>query len=444
MSSSEEFYIIDSDESGSFEIEDSESEDDNPDIALENAFHESKSLMDDAHAEQALEGFQKVLRLEEERGNPSEYTYDAVGFLARLAFGLGHARDEVLGYFRRQVELGQTAIVTRNHAEKCVFEQLDFFAKSADDVDLLEAVYSLALEALKDDNKLRYKILLKLGNVYREKDDHARLKSVLDELYAICDAEGSTGAQRLEAYALEIQMHTKTRNRKKLTELYEKSLEVSDAISHPRTMGIIRECGGKNNLMMGDFEAAQRDFFESFKAYDNASDGRAVGCLKMYILSSMLCESTVDPLAANEVKGYVENREISSFVALVSAYQRDDLHEFERVLRTNRRSFDNFLKVYIDDLLKNVRTNVILQLIAPYTNISIGFVAKKLRIPDAEVEALLISLILDARILGYIDQVEQRLTLTSKTKSKDETLAGLNRWVSRIESMSASIQGKIR
>ncbi len=48
---------------------------------------------------------------------------------------------------------------------------------------------------------------------------------------------------------------------------------------------------------------------------------------------------------------------------------------------------------------------VVLKLIQPYTRIRIPFVSKQLNIPETEVEQLLVSLILDGRIRGYLDQV---------------------------------------
>lgn len=48
---------------------------------------------------------------------------------------------------------------------------------------------------------------------------------------------------------------------------------------------------------------------------------------------------------------------------------------------------------------------VLLKLIQPYTRVTIPFVSQKLNIPVKDVEALLVSLILDKRIVGHIDQV---------------------------------------
>ncbi len=50
---------------------------------------------------------------------------------------------------------------------------------------------------------------------------------------------------------------------------------------------------------------------------------------------------------------------------------------------------------------------VVLRAIQPYTRVRIPFIAQHLNVPAAEVEALLISLILDGRVAGRIDQINQ-------------------------------------
>ena len=68
---------------------------------------------------------------------------------------------------------------------------------------------------------------------------------------------------------------------------------------------------------------------------------------------------------------------------------------------------DPFIRNYIEDLLKNIRTQVVLNIVQPYTRIRIPFISKHLNIPEGDVEQLLVSLILDNRIHGHIDQVSQ-------------------------------------
>jgi COP9 signalosome complex subunit 2 len=47
------------------------------------------------------------------------------------------------------------------------------------------------------------------------------------------------------------------------------------------------------------------------------------------------------------------------------------------------------------DLLRNIRTQVLIKLITPYTRIHIPFISKELNIDACDVESLLVSCILD-------------------------------------------------
>ena len=48
------------------------------------------------------------------------------------------------------------------------------------------------------------------------------------------------------------------------------------------------------------------------------------------------------------------------------------------LFQNNRKTImdDPFIRIYIEDLLKNIRTQVLLRLIKPYTRIRIPFVSK--------------------------------------------------------------------
>jgi COP9 signalosome complex subunit 2 len=89
---------------------------------------------------------------------------------------------------------------------------------------------------------------------------------------------------------------------------------------------------------------------------------------------------------------------------------------------------DPFIRTYIDDVLKNIRTQVLVKLIKPYTRIDIVFISKvlptllndlygltnswqELNVPAQDVEDLLVGLILDNKVKGRIDQLHQRLEL---------------------------------
>ncbi|KAI5384617.1 COP9/signalosome complex subunit Csn2, partial [Lathyrus oleraceus] len=148
---------------------------------------------------------------------------------------------------------------------------------------------------------------------------------------------------------------------------------------------------------------AATDFFEAFKNYDEAGNQRRIQCLKYLVLANMLMESEVNPFDGQEAKPYKNDHEILATTNLIAAYQRNEILEFAKILKSNRRTImdDPFIRNYIEDLLKNIRTQVLLKLIKPYTRIRIPFISKELNVPEHDVEQLLVSLILDNRIQGH-------------------------------------------
>lgn len=61
-----------------------------------------------------------------------------------------------------------------------------------------------------------------------------------------------------------------------------------------------------------------------------------------------------------------------------SAYQNNDISAFESIVAKNRASImqDPFIREHIEDLLRNVRTQVLCKLIKPYTKIRIPFISQ--------------------------------------------------------------------
>lgn len=58
-------------------------------------------------------------------------------------------------------------------------------------------------------------------------------------------------------------------------------------------------------LMADEFEAAQNDFFESFRNYDEAGSLQRIQVLKYFVLANMLMESDIDPFSSQETKPYL-------------------------------------------------------------------------------------------------------------------------------------------
>ena len=183
--------------------------------------------------------------------------------------------------------------------------------------------------------------MTKLGNLYLDREEYAELSRILKQLYSCCTTqEGeqdlNKGTQLLEIYALEIKMYTAKKNDTKLNTLYDKSLQIESSTPHPLIIGVIRECGGKMHLRRREFEKAHTDFFEAFKNYDDSGSPRRTTCLKYLVLANMLMKSKINPFDSQEAKSYKNDPEILAMTNMVSAYQNNNINDFEKILKENR------------------------------------------------------------------------------------------------------------
>lgn len=385
--------------------------------------------------------------MEAEKG---EWGFKALKQIVKLKFRHGDFENMIVRY--KEMLTYIRSAVTRNYSEKCINSILDFVS-SSNQMSLLQEFYETTLAALQEarNERLWFKTNLKLGKLWFDVGEFPRLTRILKELHRSCQqADGSDdhkkGTQLLEVYALEIQMYTATKNTKRLKQLYEKALQVKSAIPHPRIMGVIRECGGKMHMGARNFDGAHSDFFEAFKNYDEAGNARRIQCLKYLVLANMLALSDIDPFDSPEAKPYTSNREIVSMTSLRGAYTRKDVREFEEILKQNSDSImgDPFIREHIEELLSRFRSQVLLKLIEPYTRIEIPYAAKELNIEVRELEDLLVSLIIDGRINGKIDQVNNRLILDGQQIDTEQAkFAAIKKWSDQLRRLQTSIAGKL-
>ncbi|KAL0088431.1 PCI domain-containing protein [Phycomyces blakesleeanus] len=440
--SDDDFMLEDDDQDYDFDYEDG-SDDEEPDVDLENKYYNAKARKED-DPEGAISEFQSVVDTEEEKG---DWGFKALKQMIKISFQLGK-HEETLKYYHELLTYVKSA-VTRNYSEKSINNILDYVS-TADNMSFMEKFYQTTLDSLLEtkNERLWVKTNLKLAKLWLDRKEYGRLNKILRQLHSACQKDDGTDDQRkgthlLEVLALEIQMYTETKNNKKLKELYQQCLHVKSAIPHPRIMGVIRECGGKMHMGEKQWDDAQTDFFESFKNYDEAGSPQRIQVLKYLVLATMLTESQINPFDSQETKPYKNDKEIAAMTSLVSAYQKKEIREFEKILKTNHNSImgDPFIRTYIDDVLKNIRTQVLIKLIKPYTRIELGFISKQLNIPVEEVEELLVGLILNEKIAGRIDQVNARLELDRRLTDALRYEA-IDKWSNNVSCLGKTVIGK--
>lgn len=71
-------------------------------------------------------------------------------------------------------------------------------------------------------------------------------------------------------------------------------------------------------------------------------------------------KSGINPFDSQEAKPYKNDPEILAMTNLVVSYQNNDINQFELILKQNRNNImdDPFIREHIEDLLRNIRTQV--------------------------------------------------------------------------------------
>jgi COP9 signalosome complex subunit 2 len=93
---------------------------------------------------------------------------------------------------------------------------------------------------------------------------------------------------------------------------------------------------------------------------------------------------------------------------LRGALEANDLDKFESTLRRkeNRIADDLFLMQYIAPLRRQMRERVLLNMIKPFSRVTVTYLANELSLNVDEVDNLVADLILDGRLNAVSDQLE--------------------------------------
>lgn len=386
-------------------------------VHTENKYYSSKALIEAEKYPEALQGFLEVVDSGEGK---SEWGFKALKQVVKIMI-LSRSNDisSMIKYYNQFLDY--STLVTRNAAEKKVNSLLDFVSsKDAGNNELLEQFYTSTLQALQSNarnDRLYFKTSVKLAYLYLSSGQEDEAANVVDQLLETTEE----GGQLMEVYALQIQLLASRPDRSKhalLQATYRKALSITSAIPHPKVLGIIHQVGGKMHMRASNWRAAATDFFEAFKAFDEAGSPERSHCLKYLVLSNMMMESSVDQFDSQEARAYIGDPVVKAMNAMVSAYNASDMHLFEEAVRHNDIAGDAFIAPYLDELRKKICSKVIVNGIVPFTRIKMEKLRELVGGADIDVDELVISLILDGRISGRINQSNQVLEIHRITKAE--------------------------
>jgi len=196
-----------------------------------------------------------------------------------------------------------------------------------------------------------------------------------------------------------------------------------------------------------NWEAAQADLLESFKAYQQLANPKAKFMLKLLLVTSMVGGSEINPMTLSEAKVYQDDPDIGPIASLRKAYENNQIAQLKNIMASKGRKLaeDKELKDYSADFFKAIRQKILIEKITSYTSVSITYLARDIGVPDAELKALLVELILDERVEGKIDESKGLLEIKSSERDVLEAkrYTSLERMANNMTSMFSGILDSI-
>eukprot|EP01105_Mastigella_eilhardi_P007480 TRINITY_DN18915_c0_g1_i1.p1 TRINITY_DN18915_c0_g1~~TRINITY_DN18915_c0_g1_i1.p1 ORF type:complete len:469 (+),score=165.03 TRINITY_DN18915_c0_g1_i1:71-1408(+) len=444
--------MVDDDDDMNFDEDDNGEEggndEDDDKITPETAYYNAKSSVEDSIKE-ALEQFQTVLDLERDEYGKGEWGFKALKKMIKIYLQKGDHR-KVVALFKELLTYIKSA-VSSNLSEKGVNTIVDLVSTSGN-VELSQQMFEMASAALMEAKNTRvwFRVNLKLANILFDAKQFDKLSVLLDSLHKWCTLETGEddpkkGAQLVDIYAMGIQLHQALHNTVMLKTLCKKALQFTHAIPHPRVLGVIRECSGMVDMEEKDYARANQDFFDAFKNYDEAGSPKRVQCLKYLVFARMIELSEINPFSSSETLPYKGSPDMQVMMTIYDAYEKQDIKLFELLVTGSGKEVaeDPFMCHYVPDLLRNVRSHVMLKIIKPYSRLHLPFISKEVGVPDDECERLLVTLILDGKVRGHIDQINKIVIIDSLLSASYSKYSAMAKWNRQLGTLRSSICAKL-
>ena len=430
-------------------------------IEVENAFYEGDDLVGEKRPVEAMERFEKVVEMETARAGRGvkieNWRFKALERLVKLHFELKNFEAMVTRY--REM-LNDMQLVTRNECTDAINAVLEMLSVAAENTggssEVLIAMFEITLEALKNANneRLWFNTNLRLAKLHMDLQRIPEVERLLTLLKVSCqlpdgsDDVKTKGSNLLEVYCLEIQLCTLTNNTVRMRQVYPKTVHLNAAVVDPRIMGVIREEGGKMHMGEGDWDLAYDQLYEAFRNFQEAGNTpRAKTCLKYVVLASMLALTSINPLNAREARVFADDREVVAMSDLRQSLEANDLSKFERVLQNQQNHIidEPVIMKYISPLRRRMREQVLLNITRPYSKATLQFLGRELSLSLQEVEALLVDMILDGKLLAQIDQINGHVILGSGGRETTATkkMKAIGKWADNLVALHESNKGNV-
>ncbi|KAM9929962.1 hypothetical protein OXX59_000866 [Metschnikowia pulcherrima] len=393
MSEEDDFL---SEESYEFEFEE---DDDNEEIQEEqtqenspqNLYYQAKGLKEDSLNE-AADKFEKLIA-NADGNNDTEWVFKAFKQLAKIHY----QKQEYSLVLNDTKELMYLLPeLNGNYAEESISKILSRYATSHDHA-FVSSLYDVIVDRLQNfissgtsGQRLWLRININRLNNLLEMDDVNSCIELINSINAKMEtvSESTRNSYALDIIAAEIIYVMKTsQDPAKLSQLYDRSLCVTPAITHPQVMGVVKECGATVQFFKGNYDKARVEYYECFKSYDEAGSSSRNKILKYLIICCLIVESEVNPFKSQETQSYAQLPEYQNLISLVEAYERLDLTEFINIqarmkIGDDTLSTDPIFVASQNILLHNFKMKMVLNIAIVYSSITFDRVIEELQLND--------------------------------------------------------------
>ncbi|CAK9439491.1 uncharacterized protein LODBEIA_P35910 [Lodderomyces beijingensis] len=401
--------------------------DEDEDDGIENRYYSAKAMKDD-DVDQAIAEFHKIVS---GSGNGAigngereklEWIFRSYKQLIKLNFHEANY-DEVIRILRAVLpllpKLNQVAYIEESLSRMIVRYS------NVINVDFVQNLYRVLLDqSYFVNDKLWLKINSNLLNLYLEQRKYSDFAALLAQVHTRVTRmpESIQKLYMLEIIAAEIEylFQIDKLDLTRMSKLYKLSCQSTTAVTHPKIMGVIKECGGKIQFYRKNYQKAKYEFYQSFNSFDEAGSlmEYKLKNLKYLALCSLLSDSELDPFqSSQETHTFVENNgEFDNLKKLIHAYNNFDLRQFEQSLKDSCRSdsfaqTDEIFQHASGEILQNLRLKILVKLIESREEIKFDELCDELNLGVEQVQELLFKLMHEGRLGQHIkvDNLRQRV-----------------------------------
>jgi len=322
------------------------------------------------------------------------------------------------------------------------------FAKIGDYPDL-PALVPLAFQNISATDKLnRTKILLlKASSLIKRNDPSLSVEVVktLDEVHAaLKTADGQDDTENhanllLDLYAQKIILADRKRNYKDLKSIFEKAdVLTTKAMGNNAVLGTIYSVGGRSKMRERRFADATKNLVEAVKNWDLCRNKQETeDCIKLMVVSSLLSNSKVNPFDDQVVKSHLNTPAIKAFERITRDILTKNADSFLVNIKPLQR--EDIVKDYLPMLKRLIQKDLFLEVVKPYTNISMNYVGKRIHTTPEETESIVVELILNQQIHGTIDQATGVLVLDTTSKSYTDYYTALHNLANTVDRIQRNV-----